>query len=167
MSAVVRPEWSAKKSRPKRKTSSSGLNVRVSGSTTYRKVSNVPHQVESMMSARKTPWHGLGVVLPDYPKSKRELLEASGLDWQVGEFPVFVEAPDGTRIEAEDKKGIVRLTDNALLSVMSGSYQPVQPSTLVDFAYALLEAEEGLREDGQPAILFETAISLAGGKVNT
>lgn len=125
------------------------------------------HQVESMMSVRKRPWHGLGVQLEEYPKSKQELLESAGLDWSVGEFPVFVEAPDGTRIEAEDKKGIVRLTDNSLLSVMGGTYQPIQPSTLVDFAYALLEAEEGVREDGQPAVLFETAISLAGGKVNT
>jgi phage/plasmid-like protein (TIGR03299 family) len=120
-----------------------------------------------MMSVRKTPWHSLGNVLPEYPKSKQELLEAAGLDWSVGEFPVFVEAPDGTRIQAEDKKGIVRLTDNTLLSVMGGSYMPIQPSTLVDFAYALLEAEDGVGEDGQPAVLMETAISLAGGRVNT
>lgn len=128
----------------------------------------MPANVETMMSVRELPWHQLGVVLPDYPKSKQELLEAAGLDWSVGEFPVFVEAPDGTKVEAVDKKGIMRLTDNSLLSIMGGTYQPIQPSTLVDFAYALLEVDdEQMGEGDEPPVLFETAMSLSGGRVNT
>ncbi|SDP32838.1 phage/plasmid-like protein TIGR03299 [Arthrobacter sp. ok909] len=118
------------------------------------------HEVEDMFSVRELPWHGLGTVLPEYPKSKQELLEAAGLDWEVGELPVEVPLPNGQRLMALDKKGIVRLSDNTLLSIMGGTYQPIQPAQLVDFAYSLLDAEEG-------SILFETAISMAGGKVNT
>jgi phage/plasmid-like protein (TIGR03299 family) len=128
----------------------------------------MPANVETMMSVRERPWHGLGVVLPEYPKSKEELMDAAGLSWSVGEFPVTVELPDGTKLTAEDRKGIVRLTDNSLLSIMGGGYQPIQPSTLVDFAYALLEVDEDTpTESGEPPILFETAMSLSGGKVNT
>ena len=87
--------------------------------TQKRKVIDVAHEVESMFSSnRVVPWHGLGNVLPGYPDSREEVLTAAGLDWQVGEFPVNVELPDGTRIEAADRKGIVRLTDNSLLSIM-------------------------------------------------
>ena len=38
--------------------------------------------VETMFSARETPWHGLGRIVMDAPAS-REALELAGLDWQV------------------------------------------------------------------------------------
>jgi phage/plasmid-like protein (TIGR03299 family) len=123
------------------------------------------HNVETMMSVRERPWHGIGTVLPEYPKSKQELLEAAELDWQVGEFPVEVTLPSGKRLVADDKKAIVRLSDETLLSVMGGTYQPIQPYELVDFAYQLLDVSEA--PDGDPPILFETAMSLSGGRVNT
>src|SRR4051812_18028086 len=118
-----------------------------------------------MMSVRKTPWHSLGQILPEYPKSKQELLEAAQLDWSVGEFPVEVTLPSGKRLVAEDKKAIVRLSDETLLSVMGGTYQPIQPSALVDFAYELLDVSQdaGVTEEDfgnlEPPILFETACS--------
>lgn len=119
------------------------------------------HQIENMMSVgRELPWHNLGVLLPDYPKSKEELLKAAGLDWEIGELPVEVPLPNGQRLMALDKKGIVRLSDNTLLSIMGSAYTPIQPYQLVDFAYSLLDAEQG-------SIQFETAISMAGGRVNT
>ena len=126
------------------------------------------HNVENMMSVRERPWHGLGVLLPSYPTSKRELLVAAGLEWEVSEFPVTVELPNGRKLTAPDKKGIVRLSDESLLSIMGGTYQPIQPATLVDFAFELLEVDNLTPgEDGQPPILFETAMSLSGGRVNT
>src|SRR5450759_3510214 len=101
------------------------------------------HEVESMFSSnREIPWHGLGNILPNYPTSKQEILVAAGLDWQVGEFPVEVELPSGKRLVADDKKAIVRLSDETLLSVMGGTYSPIQPATLVDFAFSLLEVSE-------------------------
>jgi phage/plasmid-like protein (TIGR03299 family) len=125
------------------------------------------HEVENMFSAnREVPWHGLGTVLPAYPTSKREILVAAGLDWEVGEFPIEVSLPSGTRLTAEDKKAIVRLSDETLLSVMGGNYSPIQPATLVDFAFSLLEVSD-LGSDSEPPILFETGMSLSGGRVNT
>lgn len=126
------------------------------------------HRVENMMSVRQTPWHGLGNVLPEYPKTKQEILTAAGLDWEVREFPVSVNLPDGKVITADDKKALVRSTDDTLLSIMGGGYNPIQPAVLVDFAFALLEVTEGeMRDSDEPPILFETAMSLAGGRVNT
>jgi phage/plasmid-like protein (TIGR03299 family) len=114
----------------------------------------------------------LGNVLPGYPKSRQEILEAAGLDWEVGEFPVQVALPSGKTLVAEDKKAIVRLSDETLLSVMGGTYHPIQPAQLVDFAFAVLEVDPaefkiaGLL-DGEPPILFETGMSLSGGRINT
>ena len=131
------------------------------------------HDVETMMSVRSVPWHGLGNVLPTYPKTREEILIAAGLNWEVTELPVEVPLPDGTSIVATDKKAIVRLTDNTLMSIMGGGYTPIQPHQLVDFAFALLEVgdaddfEIAGKVDGDPPILFETAMSLAGGRINT
>jgi phage/plasmid-like protein (TIGR03299 family) len=119
-----------------------------------------------MMSVREVPWHGLGNILPDYPKTKQELLEAAGLDWQVGEFPVTIDLPSGKKIVAEDKKAIVRMTDESLLSIMGQGYQPIQPYQLVDFAYGLLEVQDEAPTE-EPPILFDTACSLFEGRVNT
>jgi phage/plasmid-like protein (TIGR03299 family) len=127
------------------------------------------HDVEEMYSVRETPWHGLGSVLPEYPKSVEEILMAAGLNWEVGEFPVQVVLPSGTTLVAEDKKAIVRLSDETLLSVMGGSYNPIQPRALVEFAFSLLDItqQEFETADGEPPILFETGMSLAGGRINT
>lgn len=127
------------------------------------------HQIENMFSVREKPWHNLGQILPAYPKSKEELLEAAGLNWSVGELPVEVPLPDGRRLMALDKKAIVRLSDMSLLSIMGNSYTPIQPSQLVDFAFSLLDVTQNEFEtaDGEPPILFETAISMAEGRINT
>jgi phage/plasmid-like protein (TIGR03299 family) len=125
------------------------------------------HEVESMFSSnRVVPWHGLGQVLPGYPGSREEVLTAAGLDWQVGEFPVTVELPDGTKITAPEKKGVVRLTDNSLLSIVGSGYTPIQPYQLIDFALALLDVDEFKANDGPPPILFESGLSLSEGRVN-
>lgn len=129
------------------------------------------HEVETMFSVREVPWHGLGNILPAYPKSKEEILTAAGLDWEVVELPVTVTFPDGTTVVAEDKKGIGRATDHSLLSVMGGSYSPIQPAMLVDFAFAVLDVDsldfEFQSLQGEPPLLFETGMSLSGGRINT
>ena len=127
------------------------------------------HDVENMFSVRTVPWHGLGTCLPEHPKSVEEILTAAGLNWEVGEFPVEVHLPSGTRLVAEDKKAIVRLSDETLLSVMGGSYNPIQPRALVEFAFSLLDItqQEFETADGGPPILFETGMSLAAGRINT
>jgi phage/plasmid-like protein (TIGR03299 family) len=127
------------------------------------------HDVEEMYSVREIPWHGLGSVLPEYPKSVDEVLTAAGLNWEVGEFPVQVTLPSGKTLTADDKKAIVRLPDESLLSVMGGTYKPIQPRALVEFAFSLLDVTQNEFEtaDGEPPVLFETGMSLAGGRINT
>ncbi len=131
----------------------------------------MPAEVEEMFSVRETPWHGLGNVLPNYPKSREEILVAAGLNWDVIERPVEVLLPDGTHVLIPDKKGIVRASDNTVLSVMGGTYTPIQPADLVDFAFAVLSVDPTDYElqalGGEPPILFETGMSLSGGRVNT
>jgi hypothetical protein len=39
---------------------------------------------DRMFSVRKPPWHGLGAVLDDHPRSIDEALDRSGLGWGVG-----------------------------------------------------------------------------------
>jgi phage/plasmid-like protein (TIGR03299 family) len=127
------------------------------------------HDVEEMFSVREVPWHGLGNVLPDHPKTVEEILTAAGLNWEVGEFPVEVTLPSGKKLVADDKKAIVRLSDETLLSVMGGTYNPIQPRALVEFAFSLLDVtqQEFETTEGEPPILFETGMSLAGGRINT
>ena len=127
----------------------------------------MPHEVENMFSVRDIPWHGLGNILPAYPKTKEEILTAAGLDWSVGEFPISVTLPSGKVLEAPDKKAIVRLSDESLLSVMGGTYAPIQPADLVDFTFAVLSVDEGDMKSDEPPILFETGMSLSEGRVNT
>ena len=37
---------------------------------------------DHMFSVREVPWHGLGVVLDEYPKSIDEALDKAGLGWK-------------------------------------------------------------------------------------
>lgn len=46
------------------------------------------HEVESMFYVNETPWHGLGVKLESAPTT-REAIVAAGLDWEVGQRPLF------------------------------------------------------------------------------
>ena len=45
---------------------------------------------DQMYSVREVPWHGLGVVLDEYPKSIDEALEKAGLGWKVSHGDVLV-----------------------------------------------------------------------------
>lgn len=48
---------------------------------------------DSLFSVRSMPWHGLGTVLDDYPKSIDEALEKSGLTWAVNSGDILVAHP--------------------------------------------------------------------------
>src|SRR6478609_7613631 len=128
----------------------------------------MPADIEGFFSVRENAWHSLGEILPSHPKSVDEILTAAGLAWQVEKLPVTVTFPDGTVKVAEDKVGIGRTSDNTLLSIMGGTYEPIQPRALVEFAMSLLDVTESEFEaaEGAPPILFETGMSLADGKVN-
>ena len=126
------------------------------------------HQImehDSMMSVRKKPWHGLGVVLDDYPETIDEALEVSGLTWEVDQAPLYMTAPatdDGILVPAlestiksvPDYQANVRLDTRDVLGIVGKDYRVVQNRE----AFAWLDAVLGTEVD------IETAGSLQNGK---
>ena len=45
---------------------------------------------DSMFSVRAMPWHGLGAVLDEYPRSIDDALDKAGLGWKVTHGDVLV-----------------------------------------------------------------------------
>lgn len=107
------------------------------------------HEIESMMYAGETPWHGLGTKVDEAPSSA-DAIRLAGLDWDVVQSPVSV----GGR-EVEGYAANVRSTDGAILGITSDRYVPVQNREAFEFTDHLLG--EGAR--------YETAGSLRGGKL--
>lgn len=115
----------------------------------------VPH-VETMFSARKVPWHGIGTVVEEAPTAE-EAIKLAGLDWQVVQAPVFC-----GDFEAKDALGNIRERINpetgelekSLLGIVSRDYHPVQNSEAFDFFDTLIGEEAH----------YETAGSLHHGK---
>lgn len=118
----------------------------------------MPHEVETMVSARELPWHRLGVVTPDV-MSAAEAYELSGLNWTVELEPVWVGGEDAdTLIVAEDKFGTVRYKDgkpDSVLGIVGPQYTPIQNTEMFAFAEALLD-------DGRAH--YESAGSLRKGR---
>lgn len=127
-------------------------------------------QTDSMFSVREVPWHGLGVVLPEAPKSIDEALVAAGLDWHVtsGDLMVvkrpawtddFGNTHEAELIPAVCEDGTVykanlREDTGALLGVVTDEYKVVQQRDAFKFMDALIGSD----------LHFETAGSLWGGK---
>lgn len=127
------------------------------------------HNFESGFVVRKEAWHGLATVLDDNP-SVEKALELAGLDWMVEAVPIFGEMADNDkagvnekgeifvptkRIEIPTHRAVVRVTDGALLGVVSKDYKLFQNAEA-------LKIFADLVEDG--TLRIETAGSLQGGK---
>jgi phage/plasmid-like protein (TIGR03299 family) len=104
--------------------------------------------VETMFSVREKPWHGLGTIVADAPKSE-EALRLAGLDWKVEQMPIYT--PHG---KVDGYKANVRSTDRQVLGVVTDRYKVIQNTEAFAFTDELLGA--GVR--------YETAGSLQGGK---
>jgi phage/plasmid-like protein (TIGR03299 family) len=118
-----------------------------------------------MFSVRRVPWHGLGVVLDEYPKSIDEALDAAGLGWKVTHGDVLVvRAPEwaddfGTThpaelIPAPGFKANLREDTGEVLGIVSDEYEVVDNRDAFRFLDALIGSE----------LHFETAGSLWGGR---
>ena len=105
--------------------------------------------VESMFYVRTPVWHGLGTRVEEALTSK-DALHHSGLDWTVRQEPMMTE----TFLTVPGCKANIRNDNNAILGVVSDSYQIVQNEEAFAFTDALLG--EGVR--------YETAGSLDGGR---
>src|SRR3954465_6610668 len=105
---------------------------------------------DSMMSVRRVPWHGLGVVLDDRPRTLADALAAAGLTWTVTKEPLC--RADG-RVVAGHHATVRQDTDQGL-GVVSDDYAVVQNHDCFGFLADLLGSE----------LVFETAGSLWGGR---
>lgn len=116
---------------------------------------------DKMFSVRQMPWHGLGVVLPDYPT--RSDAQQLAHPWEPIEVPVYRAIPEVaaegpiTRYEQiAGSKGIERSDTGDHLGVVNESLGIVTNNDLWDVAEAVGQA------DG--AVQYETAGSLDGGR---
>jgi phage/plasmid-like protein (TIGR03299 family) len=111
------------------------------------------HHVETMFSVRETPWHKLGTVLTDAPRTTADALRAAGLDWAVAKRPISL--MDSAR-PIDSHVATVRQTDGAVLGVVGAGWTPVQNQQAFDWFEPLIAEGRGS---------FETAGSLRDGRV--
>jgi len=117
---------------------------------------------------REPAWHGLGVVLDDYP-SREEAMSLAGHDFDVVEVDTYIalpntllasagqatNGPNGSFRKAEAFKGLVRSDNLRLLNVPNATYEVIQNSTAYEIAELLFE--QGFQ--------YETGITLDDGKL--
>ena len=105
--------------------------------------------VETCMSVREVPWHGICTLVQEAPTSK-DALDLAGLNWTVDGKPVF----DANGNPIKGYKANTRSSDGSVLGVVTDRYKVVQNSEAFDFTDALIG--EG--------VTYETAGSLKNGK---
>ena len=117
-------------------------------------------EADSMMYAKKVPWHGLGTYVGDEPVLAEEAITAAGLDWEVKKLPAFaeVEGESGTqeRVYAPGHYLTVRGNDNRVLGAVGERYEIVQNKDAFEFLDAVVGAANMVR--------YHTAGSLRGGR---
>ena len=106
--------------------------------------------VETMMSVREVPWHGLGTIVSEAPNSK-DAIRLAELDWTVISNPIF----DSNGKEIKGYKANTRDKDNSVLGIVSDKYQIVQNHEAFEFTDSLVQNKE---------VKYETAGSLRSGK---
>ena len=118
--------------------------------------------LDTCMSVRLPPWHGLGTVLEDNP-TPAEAIKLAGLDWEVEGRPVFGVSNEGHNGACADDysaisgyQAITRATDGRVFAIMTDSYEVYQNRDA--FAWVEPLVENGL-------LKLETAGSLGDGKV--
>ena len=120
---------------------------------------------DSMFSVRAMPWHGLGVVLDEYPRSIDDALDKAGLGWKVTHGDVLVvKTPEWTDdfgtmhppelVPAKGFKANLREDTGEVLGIVSDEYEVVDNRDAFRFLDALIGSD----------LHFETAGSLWGGR---
>lgn len=109
------------------------------------------HQIETMMYAAQTPWHGLGTFVGDENVFSDVAIQKAGLDWKVEKQPLFL----GNGNQLEENVATVRDTDSAVLGIVGTDYQVLQNSEAFNFMDSLVDAGD---------MRYHTAGSLSGGR---
>ncbi len=112
------------------------------------------HLVESMMSVKTRPWHGLGTIIEEAPTAEQAIV-AAGLDWEVEKKTMFYESSDSNLLASPDRFAVVRKTDNAYLGDAGTSWQPLQNREAFSFFDPFVLSNEAS---------YETAGSLENGR---
>jgi phage/plasmid-like protein (TIGR03299 family) len=120
------------------------------------------HFVETMAYVGKIPWHRLGTYVGEENVDGKTMLQAAGLDWQVGIRPVYWNAK-GTGenafdafIEVAGQNTTIRLDRNESFDCTVGSrFTAFQNESLFEFGDAML---------GLGGVKWHTAGSLLGGR---
>ena len=118
----------------------------------------MPAEVETLMYARETPWHGFGEKVEGL-QTAAEAIVAAGLDWEVVQRPLYIRDanhPKGNLIKIPDRVANVRATDSKPFGVVSPTYKVLQNRVAFDFADAIVETGEAK---------YETAGALREGRV--
>jgi phage/plasmid-like protein (TIGR03299 family) len=125
----------------------------------------MPTYFDQGFFVRKPAWHGLGVVLDEYP-GREEAIKLAGHDFDVTssplfarfgspEAPVYREVPGWRQLIATSNGDERNAFHGNLLNVARDSYAAIQNTVMYDFAEALLD--QGFK--------YETGITLKDGAV--
>jgi phage/plasmid-like protein (TIGR03299 family) len=104
---------------------------------------------DTMFSVKETPWHKLGVVLPEAPTVEQAII-AANLDWEVRTKPLFT-----AENEVVPALATYRTDDNSILGVVGPTYKVLQNIEAFNFFQPFLDSKEAS---------FETAGSLRNGR---
>ncbi len=118
----------------------------------------MPHEVETMFTARVPAWHGLGVMTP-MALTSRDAIISAGLDWTVNTRPMVTFDPENGQsgfINVPDHYATVRDTDDSVLGVVGSRYTPIQNLECFEFMDTIVDDSDAT---------YETAGSLYNGKV--
>lgn len=110
------------------------------------------HEIESLAFAHSVPWHGLGVRVDD-KITVEDMLEASGLNWEVERVPIYT--GDNKEEAIPDHVCIRRATDKKVYDIVSPRWKPVQNREILHFFKDWTEAGDAT---------LETAGSLRNGR---
>lgn len=121
-----------------------------------------------IFSVEVAPWHKLGPVMAEAPKTREALIEAAHFS-PVEKRPVLVELADGSTAVSDSHAGIVRVNDQKLLSIMGANFATdgADEIALVDFTLALMDVDAsamGIEVDGEVPIKFVNGGHLDKGR---
>jgi phage/plasmid-like protein (TIGR03299 family) len=106
----------------------------------------MPAEFESGMFVKEPAWHGLGKVLENAPENAEQAIEAAGLDWGVGKYPLWLEDVDESGERVYNKfplsYAIVRESDKSILGSVGPQYTPVQNKEMFSWFDPFVESGE-------------------------
>lgn len=103
--------------------------------------------------ASETPWHGLGVKVPD-DLTPDQIMTAAGVNWNVEKVPAFIDL-NGEQVPT-GRSALVRDRDNKILDIVTDDWEPLQNSDAFAFFNDFIEAGN---------MKMDTAGSLKDGRI--